>query len=187
MKFIDRMILGVFSVLMLLLSVFSCFVIFGWIDTTIIFLFINKLLQSQVTCNILIGINIFIILLAIKAIFFEAGAKQEEYETTDGILLQNEDGKLLITKETLKNMVEAQVAGFESVKSSQTKIMLDENNDLSVVLTIDVTEDAIIKELSNNIQIKIKDVMKKSMDIEVKSLDIKIRNIINTKSETEEK
>ena len=37
---------------------------------------------------------------------------------------------------------------------------MDENNDLSVSLTIEVDENAVIKELSNNIQIKVKDAIK---------------------------
>ena len=179
MKLLDRIILGIFSVLMLLLAILSCFVVFGWLDTTSLFLFITGQLESQVVCNTIIGVNIVIILLAIKAIFFESTAKEEINENNDGILLQNEDGKLLITKDTLKNMVDAQVQGFEGVKSSQTKILLDENNNLSIILTLDVTENAVIKELSNNIQIKVKDAIKKSIDVEVKSLDIKIRNIIS--------
>lgn len=179
MKLLDRIILGVFSVLMLLISIFSCLVIFGWLDATVLFLFLTKLLETQTACNAIIGINIFIIILAIKTIFFESTAKEEINENTYGILLQNEDGKLLITKETLKNMVDSQVQGFEGVKSSQTKIILDKNNDLSIILTIDVTENVVIKELSNNIQIKVKDTIKKSIDVDVKSLDIKIRNIIS--------
>ena len=185
MKLLDRIILGIFSVLMLLISIFSCLIIFGWLDATVLFLFLTKLLESQVACNVIIGINVFIILLAIKAIFFFFFSKEEINENTDGILLQNEDGKLLITKETLKNMVDSQVQGFEGVKNSQTKIILDTNNDLSILLSIDVTENAVIKELSNNIQIKVKDIMKKSIDVEVKSLDIKIRNIISV-GETKE-
>ena len=55
---------------------------------------------------------------------------------------------------------------------------MDENNDLSVSLTIEVDENAVIKELSNNIQIKVKDAIKKSIDVDVKSLDINVKDMV---------
>ena len=55
---------------------------------------------------------------------------------------------------------------------------MDENNDLSVSLKIEVDENAVIKELSNNIQIKVKDAIKKSIDVDVKSLDINVKDMV---------
>ena len=187
MKFLDRLILGLFAVLMLLMAIFSGFIIFGWIDISTVYMLLVNALKDQTTCNILIGVDVVIIILALKAIFFEGKTSSEEYEERDGILLQNDDGKLLITKETLKNMVNTAVAGFASVKSSQTKIILDRNNDLSIILTIEVSDNAIIKELSNNIQSKVKETMKSSMDIDVKSMDIKVTNIVSSQNTQEEK
>ena len=169
MKFIDKVILCVFSVMILLISVLSCFLIFGWIDTTNFHLFMTEMLADKTTCNILLGLNAIFIILAIKGIFFESKT-EEEKNFNNGILLENDDGKLLITKETLTSIVNSVVSGFESVKGQQSKIILDENNDLSILLTIEVSDNAVIKELSNNIQIRVKDAIKKSLDVEVKSL-----------------
>ena len=74
--------------------------------------------------------------MAIKCIFFESGNNDEE-NYSDGVLLENEDGKLLITKDTLTSMVNAVVSGFEGVRNSQTKIRLDDDNNLSIILMID--------------------------------------------------
>ena len=46
------------------------------------------------------------------------------------------------------------------------------------MLAIEVSDNAIIKELSNNIQMKVKDTIKSSMDIDVKNMDIKVTNIV---------
>ena len=53
-------------------------------------------------------------------------------------------------------------------------------------LTIEVLDNAVIKELSNNIQIRVKDAIKKSLDVEVKSLDIKVKNMIVPTDETKD-
>lgn len=184
MKFIDKTIFCIFSVIILLMSIFLSFLIFGWIDTTNLYVIITKMLANRTTCNILLGINVLLILLAIKGIFFESKT-EEEKNTSAGILLENNDGKLLITKETLISIVNSIVSGFDSVIAQQSKIILDENNDLSILLTIEVSDNAIIKELSNNIQIRVKEAIKKSLDIEVKNLDIKVKNVV-VPSETKE-
>lgn len=179
MKFLDRIALAVFSVLILLISIIGCLLIFGWLDLTTIYMIATKALADSFTCNVLLGLNCVFILLAIKSIFFESGYKSEE-NYNDGILLENEDGKLLITKETLVSMVNAVVSGFSSVKSSQAKVVLDNENNLSIILTIETANNTIIKELSNNLQIRIKEKIKESLDLKVKNIDIRIKNVIDT-------
>lgn len=186
MKFIDKMILCIFSVLVLLVSVFSCFLIFGWVDVTEFYVAITRLLADKVSCNVLLGLNVVFILLAIKGIFFESKT-EEEKDSNTGILLENDDGKLIVTKEALISIVNSVVSGFESVKCQQCKIVLDENSDLSILLTIEVSDNAIIKELSNNIQVRIKEEIKKSLDVDVKKLDIKVKNLIEESNETKDK
>ncbi len=176
MKILDKIILCVFSVLILLISILVCSFIFGWADLTTFYMFCMDILKDAKICNILLGVNVVFILLAIKGIFFESSDKEEKYK--EGILLENEDGKLLITKDTLTSIVNSVVSGFDSVKSQQTKILFDKDNDLSIILTIEVSEKAIIKELSNNIQIRVKETIKKSLDIEVKSLDIRVKDMV---------
>lgn len=180
MKILDRIALAVFSVMILLISIIACLVIFGWIDITTIYMIMAHVLADKTTCNILIGINIVFILLAIKSIFFESADKDGE-SYNDGVLLENDDGKLLITKETLTSMVNVVVSGFSSVKSSQSKVILDNENNLSIILTIETTNNTIIKELSNNLQMRIKEKIKESLDLEVKSIDIRIKNVVDSK------
>ena len=180
MKFLDRIALTLFSVVILLLSIIVTLTIFGWLDITTIYMLATQIIADQTTCNIIIGINCVFILLALKCIFFESEGREKE-NFSDGILLENEDGKLLITKETLTSMVNAVVYGFESVKNSQTKVHLDEDNNLFIVLTIETTKNTIIKELSNNLQIRIKEKIKDSLDLDVKSIDIRVKNIIESK------
>ena len=41
-----------------------------------------------------------------------------------------------------------------------------------------MSNNAVIKELSNNIQVKVKDAIKKSLDVDIKNLDIRVKNVI---------
>lgn len=184
MKFLDKLIQVVFSFIIILMAVVGCMIAVGWIDITTLYIIGTNILADQTVCNVIICVNAVLILLGIKGIFFPSEAFEDEVYK-DGVMLENDDGKLLITKETLTSIVNSVVSGFESVKTSQTKIQLDEENNLSIILTIEVSNNAIIKELSNNIQIRVKDTIKKSLDVDVKNMDIRVKDMKSTTEETQ--
>lgn len=181
MKFLDKIALVVFSVIILIIAIIGTLILFGWVDITSMYVIVLNIFAEKTYKNIILGINIVFILLALKAIFFESGSKKDSYN--DSIILENDDGRLIITKETLMGLINAVVNGFDSVQSCQTKILLDEENNLSVILNIETTQETIIKELINNLQLKIKEKLKDSLDVEVKSLDIRVKNIVVAKEE----
>ena len=57
------------------------------------------------------------------------------------------------------------------------QIELDNENNLKVFVNMSVKENAVIKELSTNLQNKIKEAIKKASDLEVKEVNIKVKNI----------
>ncbi len=183
MRILDKIALVIFSIVMLILSVVVILTIAGWMDAAIIYILISTLLTNKMACNIALGVSIVFILLCIKTIFFTSSSKDEKY--SDSILLENDDGRLIITKETLIGLINGVVNGFDSVKSSQAKILLDDENNVLITLNIETTKDTIIKELINNLQTKIKEKLKESLDLEVKSLDVRVKNIVEEKEEKE--
>lgn len=176
MKTIERIALILFSALMLIISVILCLTIFGWIDAEFIGDVIKASVESNVASNILLVLSIIFILLAIRCIFFDSSAKEKE-EYKNGILLENVNGKLLITRETIENLVNAVVKGFDSAEDVTTRIELDKENNLTVFVNLSVKENAVIKELSTNLQNKIKEAIKRASDLEVKEVNIKVKNI----------
>ncbi len=115
-------------------------------------------------------------MLAIKCIFFTSTDKKIN-GIKDGILLKNDDGQLVISKSTLEELVNNVVKGFDSAQDVQSKIILDEEKNLKVYVTLNVKENAIIKELSTNVQNKIKSAIKKTSDLEVKEVNISIKEL----------
>ena len=176
MKFLDKIGLVVFSNLILIISVIICLLIFGWLSPETIYNIIKIALNDNVTINILLAISVFCILLAIKCIFFSSEEKQIN-GIRDGILLQNSDGQLVISKSTLEELVNNVVKGFDSAQDVTSKIRLDEEKNLIVYVTLNVKENAVIKELSNNLQTKIKSAIKKTSDLEVKEVNISIKQL----------
>ncbi len=176
MKILDKIGLALFSTLILITSIVTCLMIFGWVDVDWVYGIVDAAIHNQVSSNILLVLSIIFILLAVKCIFFESSSKKE-MDYKNGILLENSDGKLLITKDTLENLVNGVVKGFDSAENITTRIELDKENNVKVFVNLSVKENAIIKELSTNLQTKIKTTIKKTSDLDVKEVNIKVKDI----------
>ncbi len=176
MKLIDKIGLKIFSILALILSVIMCVLIFKWVSLDTINSIIHSALNNEVASNIILAVSIIFILLAIKCIFFNSKVK-EINGVKDGILLKNDDGQLVISKNTLEELVNNIVAGFESAEDPVTRIVLDKEHNLIINVMFNVKESAVIKELSSNLQTKIKNTIKKSSDLEVKEVNITVREL----------
>ena len=176
MKILDRIGLALFSSLMLIISIIVCLMIFGWLSVDLVHELIVMTINDNLSSNIMLGLSIVFILLAIKCIFFDSSSKQE-MDYKNGILLENSDGKLLITKDTIENLVNSVVKGFDSAENVTTRVELDNENNVTVFVNLSVKENAVIKELSTNLQTKIKETIKKTSDLDVKEVNIKVKNI----------
>ena len=93
------------------------------------------------------------------------------------ILLENSDGQLVISKSTLEELVDNVVRGFDSAQDVSSKIVVDEERNLKVYVTLKVKDNAIIKELSNNLQNKIKSAIKRTSDLEVKEVNVSVKEL----------
>ncbi len=176
MKVLDRIALVLFSSIILVLSVLFCLVIFGWINIDIMTLYVKTMLNNPISSNITLGVLIVFMLLAIKGIFFSSDSKDSE-STENGILIQNENGKLFISKDTIQNLVSGVVKQVEGAQDISSKVVLSKDNNINIDVILFVTQDVIIKDLTNDLQLKIKDVVKKSMDIDIKEVNIRVKNI----------
>lgn len=183
MKTLEKIALVLFSNIILILSIIMCILIFGWLELDIVTEVIEKVLNTTLYTNILLGMSVVFILLAIKCIFFDSSAKERVKEKS-GILLENDNGKLLISKDTLENLTNGVVKSFNNAESVLSKVVLGTDNLVRVYVTLFVTPDVVIKDLSNNLQTKIKETIKNSLDLEVKEVNIKIKNITTKKEVT---
>lgn len=182
MKILDKISLIVFSNLMLILSVIMCLLIFGWLDIESVYFVVKLALNDQITTNILLVLSVIFIILAIKSIFFTSEEKRIN-GIKDGILLKNDEGQLVISKTTLEELVNNVAKGFDSAQDISSRIILDEEKKIIVYVTLSVKENAIIKELSTNLQTKIKSAIKKTSDLEVKEVNISIKELQSQESQ----
>ena len=85
----------------------------------------------------------------------------------------------MISATTIESLVNSVVNGFNSVQESKTNIIVDAENKVSVLVNLIVTKDVIIKDLTLDIQNKIKDAIKKTSDLDVKEVNVRIKNVVS--------
>ena len=174
MKILEKITLIIYANIILILSIILCLLVFGWLDIGLVGDMVKNAIQGEVTGNVILGISVVFILLSIKCIFFDSTSK-EQIKERQGVLLENESGKLMISKETIENLVNSVVQDFESAQEVVTRVELDKENNVRVYANIIVSSNAVIKELSANLQEKIKDKIKKATDLEVKEVNITVK------------
>ena len=182
MKILEKITLIIYSFIMLIVAVLACLLVFGWLDTGIVGEIVNSALASDIWSKIILGISVVFILLSIKCIFFGSTSKEQTNER-QGVLLENESGKLMISKETIENLVNSVALNFQSAEDVTTKVELDKENNVNVYVNLVVSSDAVIKDLSANLQTKIKEKIKRATDLEVKEVNITVKKVAPKKEE----
>ena len=176
MKFFDKLGLAIFSAIVLIISITLCLIGFGWIEPSVYSILISKAYASQTGTYVLIGSCTVLALLAIKCLFFTDMTSKDDEEEGSGILLQNEDGRLLITADTLRNMVEGVITDFDEITDSITRINITKENDVIIEISIDVLRGTVIKDVTSRLQTKVKKEIKAATDLEIKYVNVKVRN-----------
>ena len=180
MKFLERFTLIIYSLIILILSVIVSLLIFNWMNLETVTDMFQALITGSMSSKITLGVCVIFILLSIKCLFFDERSK-EVMKEAQGILLKNENGQLMISRETIDNMVKHVITGFENVKECNTKIDVTEQNQLKITLLLSVNENVIIKELASNLQTKIKEEVKKVSDLDVQEVNVKVMSLQENK------
>ena len=184
MKFLERFALVVYSYIILILAVILSLLVFNWINFETVGEMVKTLLAGVVSGKIVLAICVIFILLSIKCIFFDEKSK-ERLKEAQGILLKNENGELMISKESIDNMVKNAVAEFENVRECNTKIDVNSENQIIITLYLVVNENVVIKDLASSLQTKVKEEVKKISDLDVQEVNVKVINLQGSKKNKE--
>lgn len=171
MRLVERFSIIVFSILVLVLSCFTMFISTNLMSTNVL-----EDLFEVFSDNLAITICVCILLSlwSIANIFFKSDAKKQN---VNGILLENENGSLLITKDSISNLVESVIKKNNDVKQENVKIEFTTNKDIIINIVVSVKDSIVMKETSAKLQENIKMIIKKATDLDVKQINIKIKGI----------
>lgn len=176
MKVLDKIGLVLFSTIILLGCLALLLTIAEWLDLNLVIDAVEFMTTDEIGAKITFGASILLILLAVKCIFISSDTKSTS-SLKDGILLENDNGKLLVSKDTIESLTNAVVRNYETAQNVMTKVELDNENNVSIYITLFVYPDAVIKDLTISLQKDIKETVKRSLDLEVKDVNVRIKNI----------
>lgn len=176
MKLVDKVIYFIFSVIILAIVVVMFTVILntgGVVNP--VFNFISNIpnmsfTQEQMTYIIIIEILLFI--MAIKGILFQSKLE----ENKDAIILENNSGKLIISRKTLENLVKDISNGVQGVENSFARVNVSKDTELIISIDIVVKEGS-IKDITKKLQEDVKIAIKKASDLNVSEVNVNIKNI----------
>ena len=176
MKLVDKVIYFIFSVIILAIVVvmFTVILNIGGIVNPV-FNFISNIpnmsfTQEQMTYIVIIEILLFI--MAIKGILFQSKLE----ENKDAIILENNSGKLIISRNTLENLVKDISNGVQGVENSFARVNVSKDTELIISIDIVVKEGS-IKDITKKLQEDVKIAIKKASDLNVSEVNVNIKNI----------
>ena len=173
MKLLERVSLQIFSAIILLLGLILCLLLFGWIELGDIYYGLQWLISKPTATNTAIVVSIVLMLLSAKCIFFPS--YKDEEEKHEGVLLENESGRLLISKRAIENAVKNVVNNaVKDTKDCKVIVDIDPANYLSVYVSILLNNNLKIRDMTLDLQLKIKSQIKDDFDLDVKQVNIKI-------------
>lgn len=171
MKLVERFSLIVFSLIVLVLSIFTILVSVDLVSVDVF-----ESIFGYFSENIVVTVCIYILmaLWSIANIFFKNGSKNEN---ANGVLMENANGSLLITKDSISNLVESVLRKNQDIKEANVKIEIDENKDVIINIVAVIKDNIVIKDTSARLQENIKMAIKKATDLDVSNVNIKIKSV----------
>lgn len=176
MKLVDKVIYFIFSVIILAIVVVMFTVILNiGVVVNPVFNFISNIpnmsfTQEQMTYIVIIEILLFV--MTIKGILFQSKLE----ENKDAIILENNSGKLIISRKTLENLVKDISNGVQGVENSFARVNVSKDTELIISIDIVVREGS-IKDITKKLQEDVKIAIKKASDLNVSEVNVNIKNI----------
>ena len=179
MTLFEKIISVTFSAIVLIVSVSFILTLGGVLDPDLGSDMMTDIMKGDFFSKILFLVSVALMIFSLKETVF---GKKVEKEGRDGIVLENETGKLIISKESLESLIAGEAKEIDGTESISSKTFLDPEKNLIVDVNVVVSKDVAIKEISAELQKRIKDVLKRTADLNTKNINIRIKNISNKKS-----
>ena len=179
MRFIERTSLKIFSIVMLFISISMLLIIFEVLPDTFYSNGLKYLIDDSTCRKVTIGVCVVMILLALKSLFTRLKPVDV---TRNGIILENANGKLIISRESLENLINGIAKEMPGAENASSRILLDSDKNLIININLTVSGNVVIKEITVELQKRVKEALRRTADLEVKLVNVNIKNINSKKT-----
>lgn len=177
MRYLDRLINFIFSLVILVLAIVVIMVSAGFVGYDNVDSWIRLNIFSTANNTTTCIVAIVTLIAALKTTVFLSRMNPKKKNT---ILVDTNHGKIRIAAETIENTAKTVVKDYEEIKDVQVK-MVKEKRGIKVYMALLVLPNTNIIELSAKVQDEVKEAIEDTTGVKVNNVDIKIKNITESR------
>ena len=179
MTLFQKIISVTFASIVLVMSVVFMLTLGGILEPDLGSNIMEEMIEGEFWSKIFFAVCVILAIFAVKEIAFGEKVSREGRE---GIILENETGKLIISKESLENLISGVGKEIEGIDNISSRTFIDIEKNVVVEANVVVGREVVLKDISTQLQKRVKEALKQTADLDVKYVNIKIKNISNKKS-----
>lgn len=179
MTLFQKIVSVTFASIVLFVSVVSMLTLGGILAPDLGSNIMEDIIEGEFLSKIFFALFAILAIFAIKEIAF---GEKVSAEGREGLILENESGKLIISKESLENLISGVGKEIDGVDNISSRTFIDVEKNVIVEANVVVGREVVLKDISAELQRKVKEALKQTADLDVKYVNIKIKNISNKKS-----
>lgn len=168
----EKIILIIFSVIILALAVLLILIGYGTISITVLAQILAVMFAGEVMRLVSTIILAILAVLSLIGMFVNIGVD----DSKKGLALKYDTGLVYITKETFENIALSVSKKYVGVKNPRTLVNIKDGN-ITVNVFIYVLQDTIVSDLTAKLQKDICDTVAKITTVKVSNVNIKVKGV----------
>lgn len=171
MRGFEKFILCLFSIVMIVLSVFFILVSTNMIDVSDLYTVTIEFLVANKLWVLVIGA--IISLLGLVGLFSSSDSSDE---SRSGLAIKNDSGTVFLNKDTFESMIMSVARNYPELVNPKVDVIISEDGIKANVYSL-ILPDTIVPTLSSKLQENIKSTVKKQTTVEIKEANVKIKGV----------
>ena len=171
MKGFEKFILCLFSIIMIVLSVFLILISTKMIHVEDLY---------NVAVNFLVDNKLWVLLIgAVMSLFGLIGlfsSSGDSDESRSGLAIKNDSGTVFLNRDTFESMIMSVCKGYPELVNPKVEVSISEDGVKANIYSL-ILPDTVVPTLSAKLQDNIKQVVKKQTTIEIKEANVKIKGV----------
>lgn len=168
----EKIVLVIFSVIVLALTVLLILIGYGTISIEVLARILALMFAGEIMPIVSTVVLAILAVLSLIGMFVNIGAD----DSKKGLALKYDTGLVYITKETFENIALTVSKKYVGIKNPRTLVNIKENN-ISVNLFVYVLPDTIVSDITAKLQKDICETVSKITTVKVNNVNIKVKGV----------
>ena len=171
MRGFEKFILCLFSIIMIVLSVFFILVSTNMINISDLYTAAIEFLVANKLWVLVIGA--IVSLLGLVGLFSSSDSSDE---SRSGLAIKNDSGTVFLNRDTFESMIMSVARNYPELVNPKVDVVISEDGIKANVYSM-ILPDTIVPTLSSKLQENIKSAVKKQTTVEIKDDNVKIKGV----------